>query len=163
MAKLVAVAAMYSIEVHGPLPEHVDASAESKSAELSVTLEDAVAQIRARHMAAVNAGDLEAALDIFDADAAVMPPGQPVLSRASLRAWYIQVFASVRLEAFELRPDAVAQYGRVAIEHGTWSATLHPKDGSPSQLAGGPYLTTYARPADGNVRVTRDSFHGMPG
>ena len=160
MAKLVAVAAKYSIEVHGPLPEHVE---EPKSAGSSASFEAAVAQIRARHVAAVNAGDLEAALDIFDADAAVMPPGQPVLSRASLRDWYTQVFASVRLEGFELRPNAVEPYGRAAIEHGTWSATLHPRDGSPSQQAGGTYLTAYARQADGSVRVTRDMFHGMPG
>jgi uncharacterized protein (TIGR02246 family) len=163
MAKLVAVAAKYSIEVHGPLPERVDGSAEPTRAGSSASFDDAVARIRARHVAAVNAGELEAALEIFATDAAVMPPGQPILSKTSLRAWYIQVFASVTLEAFELRPNAVEHDNRTAIEHGTWSATLHPKDGSPSQPVGGTYLTTYARQADGSIRVTRDMFHGMPG
>jgi uncharacterized protein (TIGR02246 family) len=163
MARLVTVAAKYQIEIHGPLPEQPHAPAQPTPARSATSLKDDVDRVRATHVAAVNAGDLEAALDIFAPDAAVMPPGQPFLAGASLRAWHAQVFTSVRLQDFELRPEAVEQYGEAAIEHGTWSAMLHPRDGSPTQPVGGPYLTTYARQADGIVRITRDMFHGMPG
>ena len=120
-------------------------------------------RVRAQHVAAVNAGDLEAALDIFAPDAAVMPPGQPVLQGAALRAWFTHVFANFSLRGFEVRPDAADQYGNAVIEHGNWNATLQPKNGSPSQPVGGTYVTAYARLANGSVRVVRDIFNGMPG
>jgi ketosteroid isomerase-like protein len=49
------------------------------------------------------------------------------------------------------------------IEHGNWTATLRPKNGSPAQPVRGTYVTAYARLADGRVRVIRDIFNGMPG
>src|SRR5947207_2824729 len=129
----------------------------------SSSLKDAVDRVRAQHVAAVNAGDLEAALDIFAPDAAVMPPGEPVLQGASLRAWFTHVFANFSLRGFEVRPDAVDQHGNAVIEHGNWNATLQPKNGTPSQPVGGTYVTAYARLANGSVRVVRDIFNGMPG
>jgi ketosteroid isomerase-like protein len=122
-----------------------------------------VDRVRAQHVAAVNAGDLEAALDIFAPDAAVMPPGQPVLQGAALRAWFTHVFANFSLRGFEIRPEAADQYGNAVIEHGNWTATLEPRNGSPSQPVGGTYVTAYARLANGSVRVVRDIFNGMPG
>jgi ketosteroid isomerase-like protein/quercetin dioxygenase-like cupin family protein len=160
MAKLMAVAAKYSVDILGPLPEQTEA--ESPSARPSTSLKDAVNRLRAQHVAAVNAGDLEAALDIFAPDVAVMPPGQPALQGAALRAWYTHVFANFNLQGFELRPEAADQFGNAVIEHGIWNATLQPKNGSPSQPVGGSYVTAYARVADGSVRVIRDIFNGMP-
>jgi quercetin dioxygenase-like cupin family protein/ketosteroid isomerase-like protein len=163
MAKLMALAAKYKVDILGPLPEQADAPATSTNASSSTSLHDAVDRIRAQHIAAVNAGDIGAALGIFATDVAVMPPGQPALQGASLREWFTYVFSNFTLEGFGLRPDAVEQYGNAAIEHGTWSATLQPRNGSPSQPVGGTYLTVYARLADGSVRVIRDIFNGMPG
>jgi len=162
MVRLVALAAKYSIDILGPLPDR-PTPAEWTNARMSASLLEGVDGVRARHVAAINAGDLEAALDIFAPDAAVMPPGQPALHGPSLRAWFTHVFANFSLQGFEIRADAVEQSGNTAIEHGSWSATLQPKNGSPSQPVGGTYLTTYARLADGSVRVTRDIFNGMPG
>jgi ketosteroid isomerase-like protein/quercetin dioxygenase-like cupin family protein len=161
MAKLMAVAAKYSVDILGPLPEFTDAA--SMSARSSTSLKDAVDRVRAQHVAAVNAGDIEAALDIFAPDVAVMPPGQPALQGATLRAWYTHVFSNFSLQGFELRPEAADQFGNAVIEHGNWNATLRPKNGSPSQPVGGTYVTVYARVADGSVRVIRDIFNGMPG
>jgi ketosteroid isomerase-like protein len=163
MAKLMAVAAKYRVDILGPLPEQPDVPARSTNARSSTSLKDAVDRVRAQHVAAVNAGDLEAALDVFAPDAAVMPPGQPVLQGAALRAWFTHVFANFSLQGFEIRPDAAAQYGNAIIEHGNWNATLQPKKGSPSQPVGGTYVTAYARLVDGSVRVIRDIFNGMPG
>jgi ketosteroid isomerase-like protein len=161
MAKLMAAAAKYSVDILGPLPEQSDVLA--THARSSTSLKDTVDGVRARHVAAINAGDLEAALDIFAPDVAVMPPGQPALQGAALRAWYTHVFANFSLQGFEIRPVAAEQYGNAVIEHGNWIATLQPKNGSPSQPVGGTYVTAYARLADGSVRVIRDIFNGMPG
>jgi len=160
MAKLEALAAKYSIDLIGPLPEQTDAPTNARS---STSLKDAVAGVRAKHIAAINAGDLESALDIYAANVAFMPPGQPALQGAALRAWFTRVFANFSLQGFEIRPEVSEQFGNAMIEHGNWSATLQPKNGSPSQSVGGTYVTAYARLADGNVRVIRDIFNGMPG
>jgi uncharacterized protein (TIGR02246 family) len=163
MAKLMAVAAKYKVDIHGPLPEQTDATASTASARSSASLKNAVDQVRERHVAAVNAGDVEAALDVFAPDAAVMPPGQQALRGSALREWFVNVFANFSLQGFEIRPDAVEQCGNAVVEHGNWNATLRPKDGSSSQPAGGTYLMVYARNADGRIRVIRDMFNGMPG
>jgi quercetin dioxygenase-like cupin family protein/ketosteroid isomerase-like protein len=162
MAKLMTVAARYSIDILGPLPEQTEPPARPPKAS-SQSLKEAVDQVRAQHIAAVNAGDLEAALGVFAPDVAVMPPGQPALQGASLRAWYMRMFANVSLQGFDIRPVAADQYGHAVIEHGNWSATLQPKDGAPGQPVGGTYLTAYARLANGRVCVIRDIFNGMPG
>jgi ketosteroid isomerase-like protein/quercetin dioxygenase-like cupin family protein len=162
MAKLMAVAAKYSIDILGPLPEQPDVPARPASARSSASLKDAVDRIRTEHVAAVNAGDIDAALSIFAPDVAVMPPGRPVLQGAALRTWYTEVFENFSLRGFDIRPDAVDEFGNAVIEHGNWNATLQPKNGSPSQPVGGTYVTAYARVADGSVRVIRDIFNGMP-
>jgi quercetin dioxygenase-like cupin family protein/ketosteroid isomerase-like protein len=162
MARLMAVAAKYHIDIHGPLPEQPQLSA-SRDASPALSLKDAVDRVRARHIAAVNAGDVDATLAVFASDACVMAPRQPILQGASLRSWFTGMFAHYTVQGFDLRPDASEQYGNAVVEHGTWAATLHPRDGSVSQPVGGTYLTTYASLADGDVRVTRDAFNGLPG
>ena len=161
MARLMAVAAKYKIDILGPLPEQSDATARSTEARSS--LMDAVDQLRKQHIAAVAAGDLEAALAVFAPDATVLPPGQPILRGDALRGWYTYAFANFRFSGFDIRPDAVEQHGSAVIEHGMWSATLEPKNGSPSRPVGGSYVTTYARLADGTVKETLDIFNGLPG
>jgi quercetin dioxygenase-like cupin family protein/ketosteroid isomerase-like protein len=163
MAKLMALAAKYKVDIHGPLPEQTGTSAQTTHTRSSVALKDAVDQIRAQHVAAINAGDLERALDIFAPDAALMPPGHPALRGAGLRAWFTHVFANFSFQSFEIRPEAAEQYGNAIIEHGNWSATAQFKNGSPGQPVGGTYVTAYARLADGSVRVIRDIFNGLPG
>jgi ketosteroid isomerase-like protein/quercetin dioxygenase-like cupin family protein len=163
MSKLVALAAKYSVDILGPLPDHPRGFAGSATPPTSSSFHDEVDGVRARHVAAINASDLEAALEIFAPDAAVMPPGQPVLQGPALRAWFTYVFAHFKLQDFAIRPDAAERKGDSVVEHGNWGATLQPRDGSPAQPVGGTYLTVYERLADGGVRVTRDIFNGMPG
>lgn len=160
MARLIAVAAKYEIDIHGPLPEQPEAPAPTRS-RASASLKEAVDRLRARHIAAVSSSDVEAALALFAPDAVVMPAGQPPLQGHAIRAWYTNVFASVALDGFDIRPDATEPHGETVIEHGQWSATLRPGDGSPGMPVGGTYMTVYAPLADGSVRVIRDVFNGM--
>ena len=130
----------------------------------STSLKKAVDQTRDQHVAAVNAGDVEAATNLFAPEAIFLPPGQPALEGTpAIRAWFTHVFANFRIQGFGLQPGAVEQHGDVIIEHGNWKATFQPKDGSPGLPAGGTYLTVYARLSDGSVRMIRDTFNGMPG
>ena len=130
----------------------------------SASLRNAVDQTRDRNIAAVNAGDAEAAASLFSPEGIFLPPGQPALEETpAIRAWFTHVFAGFGIEEFCLQPATVDQRGDIAIEHGNWRATFRPKDGSPGLPAAGTYLTVYARLSDGSVRMIRDTFNGMPG
>jgi uncharacterized protein (TIGR02246 family) len=134
------------------------------NASSSTSLKNAVDRTRDQHVAAVNAGDAEAATGLFDPKGIFLPPGQPALEGTpAIRAWFTHVFANFRVAEFGLEPATLEQRGDVAIEHGNWKATFRPKNGSPEQPAAGTYLTVYARLSDGSVRMIRDTFNGMPG
>ena len=134
------------------------------SAPSSTSLKNAVDHVRDQHVAAVNAGDAEAATSLFAPESVFLPPGQPALEgTAAIRAWFTHVFANFRVEGFDLQPGAVEPHGDLMIEHGGWKATFQPTDGSPGVPAGGTYLTVYARLSDGGIRMIRDTFNGMPG
>jgi uncharacterized protein (TIGR02246 family) len=133
-------------------------------AQSSTSLKEAVDQARDQHVAAVNAGDAEAATDVFAPEGVLLPPGQPALQGTpAICAWFTLVFANFRVQGFDLQPGAVDPRGDVTIEHGSWNATFQPKNGSPALPAAGTYLTVWARLSDGGVRMIRDTFNGMPG
>jgi len=158
MTKLMAAAARFNIDILGPLPEEPSVNATTET-----SLKRAVDQTRQQHVAAVNAGDVEAATHLFAPDAIVLPPGQTALEgTAAITAWFTQTFASFHVQGFALQPGALEECGDIAIEHGRWNATFAPRDGSAGMPAGGTYLTVYARLADGTVRMIRDTFNGLP-
>lgn len=126
------------------------------------SLHQAAEEIRQRHIAAVNTGDVESATGIFGSGGVFLPPGAPALQGPAIRAWFDQVFGAFRLEGFAIRPEVQHQNGDILIEHGDWGATFHPKNGGSSLAAAGTYLTVYERQADGSVCVIRDTFTGMP-
>jgi uncharacterized protein (TIGR02246 family) len=160
MKTLMAAAARFNVEILGPLPEEPGVAATQEPS----SLKRAVDQTREHHLAAVNAGDANAAADLFASDGILLPPDQTVRAgSAAIREWFTQIFAAFRPQGFGLQPISLEEYGDIAIEHGSWNATFAPTDGSPSMPAGGTYLTVYARLADGSVRMIRDTFNGLSG
>jgi len=94
----------------------------------------------------------------------LLPPGQPAVTDiVAIRGWFTHVFSNFRLEGFGIQPDAVEPHGDVMIENGSWKAILQPRDGAPALPAGGTYLTVYTRLANGDARILRDTFNGLPG
>ena len=165
MARLVAAAARFNVDILGPLPDDPRAQREddTATADGSMSFKQAVAATRDRHVAAVNASNAEAATTLFAPDAIFLPPGQPALEgTTAIRAWFTHVFANFDVQGFSLQPGAVDERGNVAIEHGSWNATFTPKNGSARVPAGGTYLTVYVRQGDGSVWMVRDTFNGMP-
>jgi uncharacterized protein (TIGR02246 family) len=136
----------------------------SLKAQPSETLKSAVDRTRDEHMAAVNAGNIDAAAGRFTPDAVFLPPGAPALTGiAAIRGWFTQVFGMFQIQGFALQPGAVKTFGDIAIEHGHWSATFEPKDGSAAKAASGTYLTIYRQQPDGSALMIRDTFNGLPG
>lgn len=90
-------------------------------------------------------------------------PGQPALvGVATIRAWFTGLFRKIRVQGFRIQSAAVQTHGDTLVEHGTWNATFHPKDGAWTLPSGGTYVTVYARVADGSVRVIHDIFNALP-
>ena len=79
----------------------------------------------------------------------------------AIRSWFAKAFEAVRFEDFGLSPSIVEEIGDFAIEHGSWKATVVPRDRSQGGPAGGTYLTVYKRRTDGEVVVVRDCFNGL--
>ena len=130
----------------------------------SSSLKESAEQVRARHIAAVNAGDTDAAAGIFAPGSVFLPPGQPPLEGLpAIRGWFSHVFGQFTIDGFALEPGPVLQHGEMVLEHGSWKGTFLPKGGSNRLNAGGTYLTVYALQPDGSTRVIRDSFNGLPG
>jgi uncharacterized protein (TIGR02246 family) len=162
MALLIATAAKYGVDILGPLPD-MPARVDAPNSPAAMTLTQAVEQVRQEHVAAVNAGDAVSASNLFAPDAVLMPPGQPAVTGvATIRAWFTGLFANIRVQGFGIEPAGVQTYGDALVEHGTWKATFHRKDGAPALPGGGTYVTIYARVADGSVRVIHDIFNGLP-
>jgi uncharacterized protein (TIGR02246 family) len=162
MALLVATAAKYGVDILGPLPD-MPAQADAANTPAAMTLTQAVERLREQHVAAVNGGDAVSASNLFAPDAVLLPPGQPAVEgAATIRAWFTGLFANIRVQGFGIQPSGVQTHGDALVEHGTWTAMFHPKDGSPALGGGGTYVTIYARVADGSVRVIHDIFNGLP-
>jgi ketosteroid isomerase-like protein len=126
------------------------------------TMKSAVAAVRRRHVDAINHADIEAAAGIFGAEGTFLPPGAPALSGIpAIRSWFAKAFEAVRFEDFGLSPGVVEEVGDLVIEHGSWRATVVPRDRSEGGPTGGTYLTVYKRRADGEVVVVRDCFNGL--
>jgi len=162
MALLVAAAAKYGIDILGPLPE-TPAQLGRTGIAVTETLTGAAEQLRHLHMTAVNGGDADAASRLFAANGTLLPPGQPAIEGvAAIRAWFAGLFANIRVQGFVIQPTDVQTYGDALVEHGTWTATFHPKNNAPALPGGGTYMTLYARVSDGSVRMVKDIFNGLP-
>jgi uncharacterized protein (TIGR02246 family) len=162
MAFLVAIAAKYGVDILGPLPD-TPAHLGRSGIAVTETLAGAVEQLRRLHMTAVNDGDAEGAASLFAPNGVFLPPGQPAVEGvATIRAWFAGLFANIRVKGFDIQPADVQTYGDALIEHGTWTATFHPKSNAQALPGAGTYMTIYARVADGSVRMMKDIFNGLP-
>ncbi len=129
----------------------------------SLSLGQAVDQTRSARIMAVNAGDVDGSIQQFFPDGVFLPPGEPALKGpAAIRGWFTQVFGMFQVEGFSLLPGGVEQIGDLAIEHGSWSATFQPKNGSAARTDGGSYLSVYLQQPDGRALILRDTFNSPP-
>jgi ketosteroid isomerase-like protein len=114
---------------------------------------------REAHVAALNAGDADAWVACFAADAVQMPPNSPPnVGTEDIRAWSGGLLAAFRAE-FSLVPDGIQEAGTdAAIESGAYSIVLTPRSGGEPIRDEGKYVTIYRRESDGWV-MTRDIWN----
>ena len=121
---------------------------------------------REAHVAALNAGDVDAWVACFAADAVQMPPNAPPnVGTEHIRAWSGGLLAAFRAE-FSLFPDDVQLAGTDwAFESGGYSISLTSRSGGEPIRDDGKYVTIYRREDDGWV-MTRDIWNSnnpLPG
>ncbi len=115
----------------------------------------AVRQVIERVIAADNAGDVDAVMAQYAADAVLLPPGAPaVAGAAAIRARYAAGFQQFRLEvAFESHETRVA--GDWAFDRGVTRGRLVWHDGRPPTPLADHYLMVLIRQPDGAWKIAR--------
>ena len=107
---------------------------------------------------AMNAGDLDAVMDLYEPDATVVPqPGQVVAGTDAIRE-VMSGFLAMK-PRFELRPRQVLVTGDVALLMSEWTMQATGPDGSPVQMTG-TTSDVARRQADGSWRVAIDNPYG---
>jgi len=104
----------------------------------------AIDQANERLVAAVLAGNADAAAESYTEDAVLLPPGAPpVEGRAAIREFW----AGVDVAAFVLRTEALEVAGGQVAERGTWALTLRDPEGNEQSRAGS-YVVVWRNAGD---------------
>jgi len=108
---------------------------------------------------ALNSGNLEAAADLYEADATFFPqPGQPVTGAAAIRealAGFIAMKPTLNIEIV-----VSATTGDTALTQNKWTMKATGPDGSPMDL-GGQSAEVVRRQADGSWKFVIDNPWGV--
>jgi ketosteroid isomerase-like protein/quercetin dioxygenase-like cupin family protein len=155
MPKLMALAAKFQLEIHGPLPEEpANFIGEPKS---DVEVIEAIRQI---HVAALNARDAVAWAGVFAEDAVQMPPNFPAnVGKAHIESWATGFLGAMSRVEFSLSVSELRIAGDWAIERGAYAISLSPDGGGPSIEDAGKYITIYQRLLAGGWAVSRDIWN----
>jgi uncharacterized protein (TIGR02246 family) len=127
----------------------------------------ALDRLRDAHVAALNAGDVDAWVACFTDDAVQMPPNFPAnVGSDSIRGWSGGMLGAFQAD-FSLSPDEVEAAGEEWVfERGTYTITLTPKAGGEAIEEVGKYITLYQRQRDGSWLMARDIWNSdnpLPG
>jgi uncharacterized protein (TIGR02246 family) len=120
---------------------------------------EAIDRVRDAHVAALNAGDVEAWVAQFADDGVQMPPNAPAnVGKAMIRSWSEVLLDRFRVQ-FALAVDEVRALGDWAFERGGYTIRLNPKAGGPPMQDMGKYITLYQRKPGDTWRMARDIWN----
>ena len=154
MTKLIALAAKYNIDIHGPLPEQPDGTGNEVKSDREV-----IETVRETHVAALNARDAAAWAGVFTEDAVQMPPNAPAnVGKANITSWAEGFLRAFRAE-FSLSVTELQVAGDRAFESGAYSIALTPDGDSRPIEDVGKYITVYQRLPAGAWAVARDIWN----
>ena len=154
MTKMMALAAKYKIDILGPLPEHAGVVGTGVKSD-----DEVIESVRLAHIAALNAQDAEAWVDVFTEGAIQMPPNAPAnVGKASIRSW-AQTFLHAFRVKFALSVTELQVAGDRAFESGAYTITLTPNAEGQAVQDVGKYITVYQRLPAGGWAVARDIWN----
>jgi len=109
---------------------------------------------------ALNAGNLDALLALYEPNAALAPqPGQVVTGTQSIRQ-ALQAFIAMKPTLTMLETKTIMQTGEIALNSAKWHLTGTGPDGSPVTMDGHS-AEVARRQADGTWRMVIDSPWGL--
>ena len=161
MAKLMAVAAKYQIDILGPLPEQTGTDSSETKSDYEM-----IEAVRAAHVAALNVRDATNWAGLFTEDAVQMPPNAPAnVGRNNILSWSAGLLQAFRVK-FALSVSELQVTGDRAFESGSYTITLTPDSNGTAIEDVGKYLTVYQRLPKGGWAVARDIWNSnqpLPG
>lgn len=117
------------------------------------------AEVHPLFVAAFNAGDDTALMDLYESEGVLVPePGQVLSGTAQVRA-ALQQFLALNGRV-DLTPRHIAQAGDVALLIGDWTLNGTGPDGSAVTMHG-PSIEVVRRQADGSWRYVIDAPFGQ--
>jgi uncharacterized protein (TIGR02246 family) len=120
---------------------------------------DDAARIDERFAAALNAGDLDALMQLYEADASLMPtPGVIARGSAAIREALAGFLAMRPRMSAEAR--TLAQSGDIALVTAKWQLEVDGPDGKRATMAG-QSIEVVRRQADGSYRFVVDFPFGV--
>lgn len=123
--------------------------------------EQAVRDVHATWIAAVNAGDLAELQDLMTPDAVFMSPGSAAIGPAEFPAGFGRAQRQFQVRCVS-EPQDVTISGDLAVVRSRDALSLMPReDGAPLEMAGD-RLTVYRRESDGRWRLARDAHTLSP-
>jgi uncharacterized protein (TIGR02246 family) len=124
--------------------------------------EQAIRDVHAAWIAAVNAGELGRLFDLMADDVVFLGPGQAPFGRDGFRAGFSSARERLLFRCTSELQD-VQVVGDVATTVGRDSLSLRPRDGGDATALAGHRLTVYRRQSDGRWLLARDAHTLSPG
>lgn len=119
----------------------------------------AIAEFNRQYLAAINAGDIDALLELTsDAQIMIAPNREPIAGKADTAAAFRRMFEEFDIEE-SWSPGETALGGDWAYQRGRFRVVATPKAGGDARTTTGHYLRILARQPDGTWRMTIDMFN----
>lgn len=137
-----------------------DETAEKASGIDEAAAKAAVDAADAKLADAFKAGDVAAAMTLYDANVVVMAPNAPASTGLAENEKGIRDFLSAfTVKDFTVTANEVMVAGDMVISRSTWKMTIAPKAGGPDMPDNGKSLTVWKQQADGSWKIFRDIWN----
>ena len=136
-------------------------TADKASTDDPAAVRQAIEQVNADFAVGLKGGDPARLAAHYDAEALAMPPGQPAArGTAEIQKMFTDMFAAITISDFSLNIDDLVVKEDMAIETGTMTMTMQPKQpGAPVMTDKSKYVVVWKKQADGSWKLWRDIFN----
>jgi ketosteroid isomerase-like protein len=112
------------------------------------------------YSAAMNAGDADLWISLWDQNGVQMPPNAPaVYGRQVIKERIRKGYQSTDYKEFTINLEETQVAGDWGFARGTYSLSLTPRAGGDTLFYEGKYLTIFKKQADGSWKIFRDCFN----
>jgi uncharacterized protein (TIGR02246 family) len=121
--------------------------------------EQAIRELLAQEVAAINNGNAAGYIGIIAPDFEAMPPNEPALTGAdAVTNWLTNFFNAYTAQA-QYTNEQISVHGDVAIHRYSMELTMTPKAGGAAMTEKGKGLHVFQRQADGTWKLTHDVWN----